>query len=98
MARIKFKVVDHIVQGGFPTSSPHYQSAHRQADKAEKAAYPRGYQAMKHIDMGLPKGELAGKNTRSGKIEVSSRVPPRYRAEVALHEKVESKALAKYRK
>jgi len=87
----------YITDEGFPIhpSKRKYERAHEKADKAEKKAFPEGYEEMKKVDAKLGKHELAGKNTKTGKIEVSKKVPPKLRKEVALHEKVESKALKK---
>jgi hypothetical protein len=89
-------VVHNLYDSGFPTHSRSYQRAHTKANIAEKATFgDSGFNAMKKVDAGLKKHELAGKNTKTGKIEVSAKVPKKYRAEVALHEEVESKALRK---
>jgi|HubBroStandDraft_1064217.scaffolds.fasta_scaffold57378_3 hypothetical protein len=45
---------------------------------------------MKRVDNSLPNGELSGKNTESGEIFVSAKVPKKYREEVAFHESRES--------
>jgi hypothetical protein len=89
-----------IPDKGFPTSEGKiYQRAHEAANKAEKKKYPKGFQQLKKLDQELGhKHELAGKNTKTGKIEVSKKVPPKLRAEVKYHEKVESKELKKRRK
>jgi hypothetical protein len=87
----KYKVVPKITKKGYPTSSSHYPTAHEKADKVEKAAYPKGYKQMQKVDDKLGKRELAGTHTKSGKIEVSKKVPPKDRNEVALHEFVEWK-------
>lgn len=88
---MKYKVVDKIKKKGYPTSSKHYKSAHEQADVAEKKKYPSGYEKMKSVDEKLKDDELAGKHSKSGKIEVSKKVPPKQRNEVAYHEFVEWK-------
>lgn len=89
-----FKVVKKIPKKGFPTSSKFYQSAHRAADKIEKKRNPKEYQAMKKVDNKLAKNELAGKNFPSGKIEISAKVPKKYRSLVANnHERVENKKI-----
>lgn len=93
----KTKIVKRLSNKGFPQASKFYQEAHRQADKAEKAKFPSGYEAMKKIDAKIPKGELAGKNLANGKIEVSAKVPAKYRAEVAFHEKQEHQNIARLR-
>jgi hypothetical protein len=91
---LKSKLTDK----GFPEhpNKKAYLSAHEQADKAEKKKFgEKNYVAMQKVDSKLPRNELSGKNTRSGKIEVSRKVPPKYRSEVAYHEKVENKILRK---
>jgi len=88
---MKYKLVNKIKDKGFPTSSKDYKSSHEEADKSEKKKYPSGYSKMKKVDNKLSKGELSGKNSKSGKIEVSKSVPKKLRPEVAYHEKVESK-------
>jgi hypothetical protein len=84
-----------IQHGGFPSGQPGYKAAHMAANKAEKAAFPKGYAQMKKIDSGLPKGQDSGNNTSAGKLEVSMKVPKKYRKEVAFHEEVESQKLRK---
>lgn len=81
---------------GFPTHEKAYQSAHRVANRDEKKAFgKKAFNALEKISSKLPKHELEGKNTKSGMIEVSKKVPPKYRKEVAFHEKVENKILRK---
>ena len=72
---MKYKVVKELKAKGWPTATRRYAEAHEAADKAEKAKYGKSYERMKKVDASLKKGELAGKNTKSGKIEVSSKVP-----------------------
>jgi hypothetical protein len=89
-----YHLKDKLTDKGFPTHSKKYASAHEQADKAEKKKFPRkDYVAMQKVDAKLPKGQLAGKNLKNGKIEVSRKVPAKLRREVQYHEKVESKQL-----
>jgi hypothetical protein len=87
----------YITDEGFPRhpDREEYEKAHRRADKAEKKAFPKGYQEMKKVDDKLGKHELAGKNSKTGKVEVSEKVPKKLRAEVAMHEKTENKILRK---
>lgn len=87
----KYYLKDRLKDSGFPTHNPFYQIAHRKAEKLEKQKFPTGYEKMKSIDAKLSKHELAGKNLRSGKIEVSKKVPKQYRKEVAYHERMENK-------
>lgn len=83
---------------GYPTHAKDYPTAHEEASKAEKKKFPKGYKALKKMDYKLPKHELAGKNLRSGKVEVSKKVPANRRAEVAFHEHVESQKLRENKK
>lgn len=79
---------------GFPTSSKHYETAHKAASKAEKEKYPKGYQELKKYDETAGKnGQSVGKNTKSGKIIVSGRVPKRFDREIAFHERTESRKI-----
>lgn len=92
-----YHLKDRIKDKGYPTNQgKQYQSAHKAANKAEKNRFPKGFEELKDIDISMgKKHELAGKNTRSGKVEVSKKVPKRLRDEVSYHEKVESKKLRK---
>jgi len=74
-----------------------YLSAHEKASKAEKKKYgAKAYKSLEKLDREAGrKHELVGKNTPSGKISVAKAVPKSKRAEVAYHEKVESKELRK---
>lgn len=92
---VSYHLEDKIPHGGYPRSQKGYKSAHNEANKAEKAIYPKGYEKMKHIDAKLSKKEDAGTNTKTGKIEVSKKVPRVLRQEVAYHEKIENKKLRK---
>lgn len=92
MKKISFTTKKSIEKKGYPTSSYHYPSAHEEADLAEENRYPKGYREMKKVDQTIPKGQLAGTHTRSGKIKISEKVPVSHRNEVALHEFVEWKA------
>lgn len=87
---------DKIKDDGYPTSSKNYPAAHRRANKEEKSTFgAKQFKQLTKLDRKLPKHQLAGKNTKSGKIEVSKKLPAKYDKEIALHEKVESKALRK---
>lgn len=94
-----YKVTSKLTDKGFPTHpKKSYQKSHEAANRAEKKKYPKGYEEMKKIDSRLGKHELVGKNTKSGKIEVSKKVPAKLRSEVAYHEKVESENLRRKKK
>ena len=92
---MKYKVVKKLTDKGFPTHSKGYPASHEKADRVEKRASPRAYKEVNKLERKIGKHELLGKNTRSGKIEVSSKVPKRDRANIALHEKTENKQLQK---
>lgn len=89
-----YKLVSQLNDKKFPTHSSDYPQAHRKANEAEEKAYgKRGFKQLERIDRKLAKHELAGKNLRTGKLEVSKKVPKKYRDEVAYHEEVENKIL-----
>ena len=91
-----FSLKEKIEDKGFPTHpKDKYERAHHLANKMEKAKYPKGYEELKKQERTLGKNELLGKNLKNGKVEVSEKVSPKRRAEVAYHERVESKALRK---
>lgn len=89
-----FQIKSRLTDKGFPTHSKRYANAHEQADKAEKKKFgKKDYDEMKKVDAKLAKHELAGKNLKSGKLEVSKKVPIAHRKQVAFHEMVENKKL-----
>jgi rubrerythrin len=91
-----YKVVKELKAKGWPTANKRYEEAHEIADKKEKQKFgSKSYDYMKKVDSKLKKGQLAGKNTKTGKIEVSSKVPKKFRPEVAAHERTEYKELKK---
>lgn len=94
----KSTIKTKLVNRGYPTDSKNYREAHAEADNAERKRYPKAYKDMKRVDSKLSRNELSGKNTRSGKIEISKKVPKRDRADVALHERTEHKALKRLAK
>lgn len=72
----KYHLANRLDDKGFPTHSAGYDAAHKKASKAEKKRFPEGFKKMERIDRSMgQKGELAGKNTKAGKIEVSKKVP-----------------------
>ncbi len=91
-----YKLVDSLNDKGFPRDKNDYLEAHKMANKKEKSAYgKRPFKQLERIDDKLSKHELAGKNLKTGKLEVSKRVPKKLRSEVAYHEEVENKILRK---
>lgn len=95
-----FKLAEKLTDKGFPTHPKKaYRTAHEEASKKEKMKFPRkDYDTLKKMDYNSPKGELLGKNTKKGKIEVSKKVPAKLRKEVAFHEKTENKILRSRKK
>lgn len=87
-----------IKKKGFPLTDKKYKTSHEEADIAEKKKYPKGYKELKNIDEKISKNQLIGKNTKTGKIEVSKKVPKKLRNEVAFHEKVENKNINRLKK
>lgn len=90
---IKYKTVKHLNDKKFPTHSKRYPYAHKEANKAEKKDNPKAYQEINRLERKVGKHELLGKNTKSGKIEVSVKVPKKDRKNVAVHEKRENDIL-----
>lgn len=86
----------YVNDRGFPRSDPKYATAHEEASKAEKKAFPRkDYNKLKHMDKSVGKHELIGKNSKKGKITISEKIPKKLRPEVIFHEKTENKKLLK---
>jgi hypothetical protein len=97
--KASYHLANKISAKGYPVSQKGYKTAHEETSKKEKAKFPRkDYTRLKHMDETIPDDELIGKNSKSGKITVSKKVPKKLRAEVAFHEKVESKKLRKKKK
>lgn len=94
----KYKVVKTIKRKGYPVSQKVYAEAHSEASDAEKKKFPKGYKELKKVDKSTKMGNLIGKNTKSGKIEVSKVVKPKLRKEVAYHEEYEHKAIKRLQK
>lgn len=89
-----YHVAKELKAKGFPTASPNYFAAHSRASKLEKEKFgAKQYDELTKFDNTLPADELAGKNLLSGKLEVSKKVPAKFRKEVAFHEEVENKIL-----
>lgn len=92
---LEYHVEPTLSDKGFPVHpKKDYERAHRKANVAEKKEFgAKSYDYLKTFDRNLSKHELAGKNLKSGKIQVSKRVPQRLRKEVAFHESTESDIL-----
>lgn len=85
---MKYTLRDKITYKGKLYTTKAKKSAHREADKAEKQKYgKRRYAAVERVIRALPKHELAGKVTKTGKILVSKKVPRKLRSQVAFNEK-----------
>ncbi len=91
-----YQLLSKLLDKGFPTHSKDYKNAHRKANKAEEKKFgKKSFKALEKIDRKVGKHELVGKNLKSGKIEVSKKVPKKLRKEVAFHEETENKILRK---
>lgn len=87
-------IIKSLSDQGFPTHDPSYHKAHIQANIAEQKRFgKKSFHELEKLDRKFGKHELAGKNLPSGKIEVSKKVPKKYREEVEYHEKIENKNL-----
>ena len=91
-----FKTVKRIIRRGWPTSSKKWAKSHREANKRERKRFgKRAFAAVQKIVEKMPKRELLGTHTKKGKIRVSARVPKKYRAQIAYHERVEHKLMTR---
>ena len=88
----KPKIVNKLSDHGYPISSRHYKTAHREASEKEKEKYPSGYEKLKNLEHKLGKHEMMATNKRSGKIEIEKKFK-KYKSELAYHEKEEHKKL-----
>lgn len=94
------RVVKRIKKAGWPvytksgSISAKWKKSHASANKAVLKAM--GSKVAKQVNkIKVPKKELLGSHTRTGKIKVSLRVPKKLRKAIALHEKVEHKLMTK---
>ena len=87
----KIKITNRISNKGYPISSKCYRHAHRKANKEEKEQYgkQRFNKLNTIINKIIPNNELAGKHTKSGIIQLSSKIPKQYRNQIKFHELIE---------
>lgn len=87
----KIKIIDKILDKGYPITNKCYPQAHKQADKAEIKHYGKHKfnKLNKIINQTIPEGELARKHTKQGIIQLSSKIPQKYRNQVKFHELIE---------
>ena len=91
-----YKLVKRIKSKGWPVSSHKYRKAHKEADKRERKRFgKRRFKEVEAIAKKIPKGELAGKHTKTGKVIISKRVPEKYRSQIAYHERTEHRLMTK---
>ncbi len=88
---MKTKIVKRISNKGYPINNKCYPCAHKRANKAEKEKYgKRKFKTLNNvINKTLPKEELAGKHTQSGIIQLSNKIPSKYRNQIKFHELIE---------
>ena len=87
---VAFHLEQHLNDKGFPVHAKGYKSAHEHANKVEKKQDPKAYARMHNVDKKLKKHELAGKNTKSGEILISKKVPKDDRKNTVTHEVAEN--------
>lgn len=94
---MKTKIVPKILDKGYPTNNRCYRQAHQQANKLEKEKYgkQRFDKLNRIINTNLPKGELAGKHTPTGIIQLSNKIPSKYRNQIKFHELIEMNEMKK---
>lgn len=74
--------------------SKRWEKAHPAANRATLKKYgPKVAKAVNKIK--VPKDELLGSHTRTGKIKVSSRVPKKLRPAIKYHERIEHMIMTK---
>ena len=99
MTKIKVKLVNDITRKKDPYKNKVTLSAHKKADIAEKKKFPSGYKSLKKNDQKLKKHEFIGENSaKDNTIEISKKLPKKYRKEVIFHEKIELKNKRKTKK
>lgn len=97
------KIVDKLSDKGYPVHDKNYKSAHNKANKVEKKSDPKAYAEINKMDRSLKKGELAGKHTKDGKVEIDKKYNKshdgvsgqRIKNNLVLHEITEKKAQSK---
>lgn len=95
-----YTLVKRIKRSGWPVFtksgkvSKKWEKAHPAANKAVlKAMGSKVAKAVNKIK--VPKTELLGSHTKSGKIIISKRVPKKLRGAIVYHEKVEHRLMTK---
>jgi len=92
-----YKLVKKIKRKGWPTASKKWKKSHTAANKATLKAM--GSKVAKRVNkIKVPKNELLGSHTKSGKILISKRVPKTLRGAIAYHERVEHRLMTKKKK
>jgi len=92
-----YKLVKKIKREGWPTASKKWKRSHVAANKATLKAM--GSKVAKRVNkIKVPKTELLGSHTKSGKIIISKRVPKTLRGAIAYHERVEHRLMTKKKK
>lgn len=91
MKTIKIKLLNKIPIKGYPRTSKCYKQAHQRANIAEIKKYGKQHfnKLNKLIKTILPINELAGKHTKQGIIQLSNKIPKRYRNQIKFHELIE---------
>jgi hypothetical protein len=91
---VAYKLVTRIKRKGWPTTSKKWRKAHNEANKHERKRFgKRAFKAVQKIVERMPPDELLGTHTKTGKIRISSRVPKKYRPQIAAHERFEHRLM-----
>lgn len=85
----KVKYVDKIVDKQiYPTASPHYETAHRAANKAEKKANPKMFNQETKAQRKLKPGTLMADHDKKGNIKIEKQYK-KFTPNLVKHEFVE---------
>ncbi len=84
----KVKIVKKLKEKGYPTSSPYYGDAHKEADVKEKKRFPKGYEKIEKTH--FKKDELAATHDKKGNVKIEKRFS-KDKKELVFHEKQELK-------
>ncbi len=82
------KYVKELKDDGYPTHAKGYITAHRKADRAEKALDPKMYKRENNKLHGQKPGTLAATHTKSGDVKIERKYKP-FTKTLVKHERTE---------
>lgn len=95
-----YTLVKRIRRSGWPVFTPSgkvskkWEKSHQSANKAVLKRF--GSKVAKKVNkIKVPRSELLGSHTKSGKISISKRVPKKLRPAIELHERIEHRLMKK---